>query len=823
MADQDPASPIRGDIDGSSSERSQREKKMGTIGGKPNNGVGAFLSVVLCVTAFPWAQNDLATVKSHILSDDLANASFKVQTEGYYGTDFSQAGSDMNSMKSNGSWSDVNYSDKTNTWSPLIHLDRMLVMAYCYSKDTSKYYKSASMLSAIDKALTYWYQVNPTCTNWFKNDICKQFYLGPIGLMLQGEITASLLTDIINDLTAAPSMTGANLTALSTSVIYRAVIEGNTTRLASGVNGLTSAIVYTSGDGVQQDNSFQQHGGILYNGNYGFGFLRDVTWVGAMVAGTQYAFSSYQIALLRGNYLDGTRWMIFRGLVDYNVRGREVGSTAAEPLGATDFVPILQHFISIDPGNTATYQASLDNIDNQLPQAVSGVRHFWSSDYTAIQRGNWCTTMKMCSKRTIGMERDVNTENLMGYWLPYGLTYIYRRGNEFDFIFPVWDWARLPGETTPHQQISWADNSTTYTSQTTSFVGGVSDSTYGVSAMDFSQGNTTAKKSWFWFDKEWVALGAGITSTNSNPVNTTLNQVLQNGSVWVDGNAFSGPAKAFTNPKWVLQDSVGYVFPQSGTVYVQAQNQSGNLQTIFGLGADTVYNANVFSLWFDHGTDPSEASYQYIVVPGTGQADLTQFAANPPVTILSNTTAVQAVSNRSLQLTGVVFYAAGQFAISGNFSVKVDNPCIVLLDQSRGVLTVSDPNETLSKVAITVVNPDGTSKSQSVTLPGGSNAGQSVKVGNMVSRVTTSILAPFTPTIENRIEQRSSGNSITFESSETITRAQVVDLRGDVVENVPVNGKTFTIESGDRIRPRTLYLVRIESSDRVSTMKALMP
>lgn len=102
----------------------------------------------------------------------------------------------------------------------------------------------------------------------------KQIYLGPIGLMMQGATAATYLTKITADLTNAPSITGANRSALSTSVVYRAVIEGNTAQLASGATGVASVIAITSGYGIQPDDSFQQHGGILYNGNYGWGFLR---------------------------------------------------------------------------------------------------------------------------------------------------------------------------------------------------------------------------------------------------------------------------------------------------------------------------------------------------------------------------------------------------------------------------------------------------------------------------------------------------------------------------------------------------------------------
>ncbi|MES1177429.1 MAG: polysaccharide lyase family 8 super-sandwich domain-containing protein [Myxococcales bacterium] len=695
----------------------------------------AVIVAFLCTAPRANAQSDLSTVKARMLADAIDKAGFRAETVGYSDTDFSKADTYASSIGSNGSWSGIDYGDTSNDFPALDHLDHVLVMAYSYNqKADAAHYKSAALLAAMNKALGYWYQVNPKCSNWFKNDIAKQFYLGPIGLLMQGAIDAGNLDKIIGDLTDAPSMTGANRTALSTSVIYRAVIEGSTARLSSGVSGVASVIAVTSGDGVQRDFSFQQHGGILYNGNYGFAFLRDVTWVGAMLSGTQYAFSAAQTGLLRDNFLQGTRWMIRGGLLDYNVRGREVGSSAGARLKADDFLDVLDHFALIDPANASAYLTAKSAIGAQKPQDVSGVRHFWSSDYTAVQRASYFASLKMCSKRTIGMERNVNTENLLGYWLPYGLTYTHQRGDEYDYVFPIWDWARLPGVTSPHVEISITDNATTYTSQSTSFVGGASDGSYGASAMDFSLEQTKAKKSWFWFDREWVALGAGIESTHAKPIFTSVQQVLQKGTVLADGSAFSGTAKALTNPQWVLHDGVGYVFPEAQTVQIQASAQTGSVKRIFGLGSSATVSGNVFSLWFDHGTAPKGKTYQYVVVPGIDQAALAQYAQAPPIEVLSNTPALQAVTQLERRATGAVFFQAGSVSVPGGPSVKVDAPCIVVLNEPAGSVAVSDPNASLSKVTVTVTNVTGGMKSQAVTLPGGDSAGKSVIVATLLDK-----------------------------------------------------------------------------------------
>jgi chondroitin AC lyase len=143
-------------------------------------------------------------------------------------------------------------------------------------------------------------------------------------------------------------------------------------------------------------------------------------------------------------------------------------------------IPQLDYFMVADKEYFEEYQRSKKHILQNEPQDVLGNKHFWRSDYTVHHRKGYFISLKMCSERTAGIETHVNSENLLGYYLPYGLTYIYRRGDEYKSIFPFWDWSRLPGITSPRivPQIKGR-----YTQQT-DFVGGVSDGMYRVSAME---------------------------------------------------------------------------------------------------------------------------------------------------------------------------------------------------------------------------------------------------------------------------------------------------------------------------------------------------
>ncbi len=673
------------------------------------------------------ADDEIEILRQRLIDDALRKKGFIIRTERYTQTDFSKAGTYLSNLQANGSWSDVDYTDRDNEWNPLLALDRILVMTYAYRNSADNLYHQKNLLNGIESALRYWYQVNPICKNWYKNDIAKQFYFNVIALLLQNTIDNTLLDKMIADLTAAPSMTGSNRTLVSVSVLYRGVLEKNAERIASGVAGVMQQVQITPQEGIQADYSFHQHGPFLYNGSYGSNFLRETIWLASIVQGTSFAFTEAHMRILRDYYLEGTRWMIRNGTLDYNVRGRQVGrSSGFEPDAAT-IVPQLDNFIISDPAYRKQYQVSRERILHKAPQDIKGNRHFWRSDYTAHHRNAYFTSLKMCSQRTVGMEMDVNTENLYGYYLPYGFTYLYRRGDEYVDIFPVWDWARLPGVTSPHHAFSGKGRS----SQPTSFVGGVSDSIYGVSTMDLDIKDTQAKKSWFWFDREWVALGAGIQAENENPIVTGVNQTLLKGNVVIDGTTFTQEEKTLENPSWVWHDSVAYVFPAQQTVAIKAAAQSGHLQRIFGLGADSVYQSNVFSLWFEHGLNPKEGSYQYIVVPGCGPSDMAAYTQNASVTVLANTVQIQAVTHRELQITGIVFHKAGSFAFSNNLMVEVSDPCLVLINHTTKAITVSDPTASLKKIDITLSIDSKESETKSASLPTGQFAGKSIKLNTL--------------------------------------------------------------------------------------------
>lgn len=247
-------------------------------------------------------ENNIQLLKSRLI-DDVLNLGFRPRTDRYIISDFTKAGEYLESMGTEGNWHDVDYKDQDNSWDPLKHLDRVIVMTVNYADESSSLYQNPELLLGIKKSLTYWYAVKPTCENWYKNDIAKQFYFNVIGLLLEDTIDPALHKEIVNDLTDSPSMTGSNRTLVAISTIYRGVLENNPKRVAEGVKGVTDQVVVTSKEGVQPDYSFHQHGHFIYNGSYGHNFLRESIWLATMVHETGFAFSKDQIEVLRNYYL----------------------------------------------------------------------------------------------------------------------------------------------------------------------------------------------------------------------------------------------------------------------------------------------------------------------------------------------------------------------------------------------------------------------------------------------------------------------------------------------------------------------------------------
>lgn len=615
-----------------------------------------------------------------------------------------------------GKWLDVTYDNTAITaWLPEEHLLRLKALAAAYyviaaESKTSQAKANHDILNAysqaIERGLAYWYKVKPESKNWWWNQIGKQMHLGAIALMAESAISTQMKLTVANDLPNNPSSEGANLTDFAKIVIYGGLLSGDEERVASGLDGIKASVKITQGEGIQSDLSFHQHDAQLHNGSYGKVFFNTAIYWAYQVKDLPWAFSAEQIDLLTRYFLDSDRWMTRAATIDYSTAGRSISRSDRKFSNKTTLLEQLDYVSALAPERAGAVEAFRHHI-NGGGSGLNGHKHFWRSDYAVTMRDNYHFSVKMASSRVVTTESG-NGENLLGYWLGFGNTFLRQRGDEYQDIFPVWDWRYLPGVTAPEYEGlggAWGK----YLHQS-SFVGGVSNGLYGVTAMDLNVMGITAKKAWFHFDDAIVALGADINANTEASkrklIHTTVNQTLGNGAVTIDGEKMAQAQQSVKNANWLHHDNVGYVFMKPFHGQVSQQTKTGSWQRINNSQSDDLLKKNVFLLRLDHGSKANKGQYQYTLLPGKTVKQTDDYAKAPEVKVLKNTSSIQAVYHKRLNIAGITFYDAGMIKLPSGLSISVDKSSIVLLEEQQDQVTisVSAPNVLAQNIEISLAH-----------------------------------------------------------------------------------------------------------------------
>ena len=167
----------------------------------------------------------------------------------------------------------------------------------------------------------------------------------------------------------------------------------------------------------------------------------------------------------------------------------------------------------VDPGHAGDYKAAIQSSETAQGNDFVANKYFWRSDYMVDRRSGFYASVRMGSTRVQGFENG-NQENQLGYHTADGVLYLHTQGGEYNEIFPVWDWPKLPGITAAQIRgkipLSIQRNGS-------AFAGGVSDGRDGAAAFECMHGGIVAKKSWFFFNGRIACLGAGIASSLDVP------------------------------------------------------------------------------------------------------------------------------------------------------------------------------------------------------------------------------------------------------------------------------------------------------------------
>ncbi len=117
----------------------------------------------------------------------------------------------------------------------------------------------------------------------------------------------------------------------------------------------------------------------------------------------------------------------------------------------------------------------------------------------------------------------------------------------------------------------------------------------------------------------------------------------------------------------------------------------------------------------DHGIQPENGKYSYIVVPAVSRINIENENYSDFIKILSNGPILQAVQDRLHGRVQAVFYEHGILPVSEGLRIEMDDPGMIMVSYRNGEVTnvaVSDPTRqrkdlhfTISQ-QLTMVTPD---------------------------------------------------------------------------------------------------------------------
>ena len=620
------------------------------------------------------------------------------------------------SMEGDGSWKDIDYTNPD-----FDHLQRATAFALSFSEPATPLYKKEYIYEKIVTSMRFWVAQNPKHRNWWFNDIFYPQQTGRLLLVMRAspkQLPAGLEDTLINRMVRRLKPNdGANTSDEALHFLYRACLTKNKATMDSAAYYLYEPVrvAANGGEGLQPDNSYYQHGKQQAIASYGKVFVSNSINAAYILRKTSYAMPPGKQQLLINFFCDTYLKSIRGRFYDFNVRGRGI-SRKDSLMGSMAFMA--RKLAELTGTDRNLLQTAAQRMSGSMA-AGSGIqpahRYFWKGHYTQHIRQQYSFTVQTNSTRTLRTERG-NNENLLGQYLPDGATNIQRTGSEYANIMPLWNWANIPG-TTSRQYMH--DSSLIIQKEwgipgNNSFAGGISDSTYGVTAYAMQYDSVHANKSWFFFDTEIVCLGAGISSNSPENIATTVNQCWQRGD-----------HQTFNKKDRVWHDSIGYFMLDNNTITAIAETRSGSWFRINKSQSEGIVQGKVFKAVIDHGSNPSMAGYAYLVRPAFSAKDAESYEPANDIVVISNTANLQAIYHKKLDMLQAVLFKPCKLNHNGT-SITSDIPVILYIKNISGkepVLYASDPNETAKQANLQIRFPGCKEQTMQVAFQQGANAG----------------------------------------------------------------------------------------------------
>jgi chondroitin AC lyase len=623
----------------------------------------------------------------------------------------------MASILPDGTWPGIDYVDVSNTgFQHAQHLSNMVELSRAFKKNGTKLKGDKKLKQVIYSALDYWLANDFICQNWWHNQIGTPNALVTVLLIMDTDLTKEQVAKTLPmvgraHLTATGARPSGDRIKIAGILAKTLLFNREEAQFNEVIHVIEGEIKFNTGQrGMQHDYSFHHREDRVNNTlSYGLGYADAFAEWAAFVAGTKYQFSEKPLQQLTDYYLDGIcKQMVYGKYDDPGTKNRDITRSDGSHSMGTKTPERLLH--------AAGYRKSeLEEIikirKGEAVPTLSFAKFFWQTEHFSFQSPKFFTSVRMHSSRNDNMEWPYNGEGLMNHHRGDGTNYISRTGEEYTNIAPVYDWQKIPGATIL-QKTELPSENEIQKKGLTDFVGAVTDGKYGAVAYDFKSPHdpVVAKKAWFFFEDEYVCLGTGINSRSKLQVVTTLNQCLLRGDVvMMSGNQKSTLQKGEHQPeqvKWILHDGIGYLFPEVQKVNLSNQTQTGSWFKINHQSDSPKeeISKDVFKLWIDHGAQPANSGYQYIVVPSTTESEMDS-QTDRKIKILSNNSEIQAVRHSGLNICQVIFYTSGEILVFEDLKIGMDSPGVVMIKMNGSAvkqISVADPSRKLGKIHLTL-------------------------------------------------------------------------------------------------------------------------
>ena len=626
----------------------------------------------------------------------------------------------VETIREDGTWPGIDYTNvKREAFQHKIHLANMVNLAVAYEKKGCALKGNRKVKEAFRKAVAYWVKHDFQCENWWNNEIGTPMSFISMLLAMDDNLDAKQVDGMLpiaqrasmDAYGARPSGDRIALAGLEAKWALFArdskIVERMMKEIEKEVN-----IRKAGKPGIQADYSFHHRSDRVNNTlSYGLQFINVFAEWAYYVADTRFRFSDEVMKTAVDFYLDGVcKQMVYGKLEDTGILNRDITRIHHEAMS-----PVTpERLMHITDYRKEELQQVVNARKGEAFEAPEFAKFFWQTEHLAVQRPTYYTSVRMFSVRNRNMEEPYNNEGISNHFRADGTNHLSLKGDEYLNIAPVFDWCSIPGATTPVLD-KMPDMWQIQKEGQTDFVGGVTDGIYGAAAFDFVSPHfpLKAKKSWFFFDEEYICLGAGIRATCKYPIVTTLNQCYLKGDVKVlngDGSRSVSKGKHdLEQVSGIWHDGVGYVFPEAEKVSLSNQEETGTWYAVSPRSdaSKELQRAEVFKARIAHGVRPRNAAYAYVVLPGVTVEKWQAYHQKPTVKVLSNTVELQAVEHLGKNIVYLNGFKSFSIALGGKRgTVSVDSPGMVMLkyaaaDKLAGIV-VSDPTRKMSVLHLSV-------------------------------------------------------------------------------------------------------------------------